>query len=153
MTKRGGLLNYTTSIAVEQTIGEILGMLVKGGASRITTDYEAGQPVGVAFVINTLYGVRGYRLPANISAVEAVLRRQYQQGKVDRRGLGREQAARVGWRIVRDWLEAQMAVIQTEMVSLDQIMLPYMRGAEGKTFYELYVEDQRALPEGRADGD
>ena len=68
MTKRGGLLNYTTSIAIEQTIGEILGMLVKGGASRITTDYEAGQPVGVAFTINTPYGVRGYRLPASIGA-------------------------------------------------------------------------------------
>ena len=59
----------------------------------------------------------------------------------------------MGWRIVRDWLEAQMAVIQTEMVSLDQIMLPYMRGAEGKTFYELYVEDQKALPPGRADSE
>jgi hypothetical protein len=68
MTKRGGLLNYTTSIVVEQTIGEILSMLVKGGASRITTDYEAGQPVGVAFAINTPYGVRGYRLPASIGA-------------------------------------------------------------------------------------
>lgn len=146
---RGALLNYTTTIDTERTISEILGLLVKAGARQISTDYDAGQPVAVAFTIDTPYGLRGYLLPANIPAVEATLRKQYNAGKIERRYTSPEHAARVGWRIVRDWLEAQLAIIETQMVSLDQIMLPYMRGKDGRTLYELYVSDQKALPEGR----
>ena len=56
-----------------------------------------------------------------------------------------EQAERVAWRILKDWLEAQLALVQTEMVSLDCVMLPYMQADDGRTVYELYVE--KALPE------
>jgi hypothetical protein len=45
-------------------------------------------------------------------------------------------------------VEAQLAIIRTEMVTLDQVMLPYMRGDSGQTMYELYVNQQLALPSG-----
>ena len=59
-----------------------------------------------------------------------------------------EQAQRVAWRIVKDWLEAQLAIIETEMVTLDQVMLPYMQGDNGQTVYELYRDQQLALGTG-----
>jgi hypothetical protein len=56
-----------------------------------------------------------------------------------------EHAERVAWRIVKDWLEAQLAIIKTEMVTLDQVMLPYMRGDNGATIYEIYRDQQLAI--------
>ena len=64
-----------------------------------------------------------------------------------------EHAERVAWRIVKDWLEAQLAIIRTEMVTLDQVMLPYMVGDEGHTVYELYRDRQLALGTGDRRGE
>ena len=58
------------------------------------------------------------------------------------------QADRVAWRILKDWVEAQLALIATQMVSLDQIMLPYMLMDEGLTVYDLYRKQQLAIGSG-----
>jgi hypothetical protein len=139
------LLNYTTTVPVTRTIGQVQGLLVEAGARSIVSDYdEAGRPVGIRFVVETFNGPRGFTLPINASRVEAVLKRQ----KVPPRYLTPEHAERVAWRIVKDWLEAQLAIIRTEMVTLDQVMLPYMHTTGGPTVYELYLTEQLALPAG-----
>lgn len=144
------LLNYTTSVPVAKTLAEVTRLLVDAGARSISTTYgPTGSPTGVAFTVETAYGPRSFALPARAERVQAVLGRQ----KVETRYRTPEQAERVAWRIVKDWLEAQLALIRTEMVALDQVMLPYMVDDEsggGHTVYELYVEraQQRALAAG-----
>ena len=56
------------------------------------------------------------------------------------------QAKRVAWRIVKDWVEAQMALLDTTMMSLDQIFLPYMLLTPEQTVYERVKGLQFALP-------
>ncbi len=139
------LLNYTTTVPVSRTIGQIQGLLVEAGARSILTDYDSvGRPIGIAFRTETLHGVRSFHLPVTAHRVEAVLTRE----KVPSRYCTPEHAERVGWRIVKDWLEAQLAIIRTEMVTLDQVMLPYMQGDDGRTVYELYRDQQLALTVG-----
>lgn len=139
------LLNYTTSVAADRTIGQVHKMLVRAGARQIGTEYDSdGEPTSVAFVVDTAHGPRGFMLPIDAGAVEKVLARQ----GVEPRYRTPEHARRVAWRIVKDWLEAQLAIIETEMVSLDQVMLPYMRADDGRTMYELYRDRQLALPAG-----
>jgi hypothetical protein len=141
------ILNYSTTIGVGRTVGEIQDLLARRGARSILVDYDGqGNPTAIAFMIPTRFGDRGFRLPANIEAVWKVLTKQHQQGKVQRRFTTREQAARVGWRIVKDWLEAQMAIIETEMVSLEEIMLPYMTDQAGRTLFQVMEDRQLALP-------
>lgn len=48
----------------------------------------------------------------------------------------REQASRVAWRVIKDWLEAQLAMIKAEMVTIDQVFLPYAQNEAGVTLYE-----------------
>jgi hypothetical protein len=143
----GALLNYTTTIAVDKTLTEIQRVLVKAGARSILTDYDGeGNPSALSFLIKTQFGDRSYRLPADIEAVWRVLTRQYDAGRVQRRFATREQAARVGWRILKDWLEAQLAIIETQMVTLDQVLLPYMQDqVTGQPIYELLVERNMKL--------
>lgn len=133
------LLNYTTKINVYTTLGEIQAQLVKHGARKIMQDYDdAGRLAALTFAIDTPTGVRVIRLPANVDAVHKVLTRQ--KVKCDR-----EQAERVAWRIVKDWVEAQMAILESEMVQLDEIFLPYMVNDKGQTLFEAYRNNQLRL--------
>lgn len=128
------LLNYTTNIKSEKTISEIQRMLGKAGASTIAVRYNRGTAAGLAFAIPTDLGERHFTLPVNVERVKKVLIND----SVPHRYRTDEQAERVAWRIMKDWLEAQLALISAEMVSLDQVMLPFMQGEGGQTIYELY---------------
>ena len=133
------LLNYTTKVDVYATIGAVQGQLVKHGAKKIMQDYDdEGHITALSFMVETPTGPRGIRLPANVEAVHAVLSRQ--KVKCDR-----EQAERVAWRIVKDWVEAQMAILESEMVQMDEIFLPYMLSSSGQTVFEAYRKNQLAL--------
>lgn len=139
------LLNYTTTVPVSRTIGQIQGLLVEAGARSIMTNYdEVGTPTGIAFAVQTGYGTRSFILPADTEHVESILRTE----KVAPRYRSPEQAERVGWRILKDWIEAQLALISVRMATLDQVMLPYMQDDSGQTVYELYRDRGLALEAG-----
>ncbi len=136
------LLNYTTQISPFKTVSEIQQILVKHGAKKIMQDYDDnGAITAVCFLIATPLGEQGVRLPANIDAVEAVLLKQKVKG-------GREQAERVAWRIVKDWVEAQMAILESQMVTIDEVFLPYIMNADGQTVYQLFQSKQLLLGQG-----
>lgn len=140
------ILNYTTKVDVYTTLGAIQGNLVKHGAKKIMQDYDDhGRISALSFQIVTPSGVRGIRLPANVGAVQAVLTRQ--KVKCDR-----EQAERVAWRIIKDWVEAQMAILESEMVQMDEIFLPYMVNNSGQTLFQEYRNNQRMLEGGEGNG-
>ena len=102
---------------------------------------EKGRPTGVAFAIETQSGRRAFLLPANIDGVMAVLQRQKVKADL-------AQAERTGWRNIRDWVLAQMAIIEAGMVSMDEVFLPYMTDGRGNTLYQLYQGGQLALGKG-----
>ena len=109
-------------------------------------DYDGqGRITSLSFLVDTPAGPRGIRLPANVDAVHAVLQRQ--KVKCDR-----EQAERVAWRIIKDWVEAQMAILESEMVEIDEIFLPYMVNQSGQTLFEAYRNNAGLLESGGRNG-
>lgn len=134
--------NYTTTIDVYKSLGEIQGALARHGARKIMVDYdEEGQPVGVAFGIETPVGPRGFLLPANVDGVRAVFAKQKireQDG----------QAERTAWRNVRDWIMAQMAIIEAGQVEMEEVFLPYLTDGRGRTIYQLYQGGKLAIGDG-----
>jgi hypothetical protein len=60
-----------------------------------------------------------------------------------------QQAVRIAWRIVKDWVRAQMAILETEMVRMEQIFLPYMITRDNQTLYEAMVDRGFHLTEGK----
>jgi len=130
------IMNYTTKVDVFATLGEIQGQLVKHGAKKIMQDYDNdGHITALSFLIDTPNGPRGVKLPANVDAVWNVLTNQ--KVKCDR-----DQAERVAWRIVKDWVAAQMAILESEMVQMDEIFLPYMLNDKGQTLFQCYRHNQ-----------
>ena len=142
MTK---LANYSTTVTALKSISEIQGILVAHGATHILMDYHNGEPTGMAFIAATPYGDMPFRLPASIDRVQAVLNKQRVRSEVSK-----ELASRVAWRILKDWVRAQMAILETEMVSIEQVFLPYMQvGQEHKTLYEVMLDHHLQLPGGQ----
>jgi hypothetical protein len=131
---RMSILNYTTKVSADKTIAEIGRLLVKAKASAILTEYEPdGLPNAVSFRILTEFGLLTFRLPADVQKVYQVTVRDL---NIPRRMRTREQAARIAWRIVKDWVEAQLAMIEAGLVDAAQVFLPYTQDPNGHTLYE-----------------
>jgi hypothetical protein len=135
------LLNYTTSISSDKSIGEISKALSKVGVSAIMTDYENGLVVALSFRINMDDRQIAFRLPTDWRPVLTVL----QQQRVSRSLQTEEQAVRVAWRITKDWVEAQVAFIETQMVTTAQVFLPYAVTATGQSLYEYIGQNSNLL--------
>lgn len=148
------LLNYTTEIKTETTISEIEKMLADSGASMIVKSYDGNSNVeSISFQILTERGQVTFKLPLNHKAVMQVINNQTKETRTQKsRSGGRgskvpvvpkkfyndeNHARRVGWRIIKDWLEAQLALYFLQMVKIEQILLPYMYNRHtGKTMFE-----------------
>lgn len=140
------LANYTTSVEAIKTIGEIQGILVGHGAKSILTNYsDDGTIESLSFIVRIPYGDMPVRLPVDASAVLKVME---QDRNIPRHYCHHAQAVRVAWRIVKDWVRAQMAILETEMVRMEQIFLPYMVVKDNKTLYEAMVDKKFYLKEG-----
>ena len=136
------LLNYTTTVSAEKTVGEIQRKLATAGASQILHGYDKNANLNeLSFRIKTQFGEMAFRLPANIEAVEAILLRQFKRRNAYS---SREQATRVAWRILKDWIEAQLALLQTGQVTIEQAFLAYMQNDQGVTVYEALREKRFA---------
>ena len=134
------LKNYSTLKTVTETVSDIHVILARHGAKKVMFDYDdKGEIVAIAFMIDGPNGPLAVKLPANTDRVLQVLKKQKADPK-NRSNIdcSPEQAQKVAWRIVKDWLDAQMAILETEMVEMPQLFLPYFVNREGQTLYEAY---------------
>jgi hypothetical protein len=142
------IANYSTTVDALKTVGEIQGILVAHGARSILMNYgKDGSIESLSFIVETPYGDMPIRLPINARAVLKVLEEQ----RVPPRYANYPQAVRIAWRIVKDWVRAQMAILETEMVKMEQIFLPYMITKNNQTLYESMVDRGFYLTEGKKD--
>ena len=124
------LKNYSTKIPSERTIAEIEKILATHGVTDIWKKYNgAGQVTAVNFVVDTEFGKMPFRLPMKPDAVQQILKDQKNSGKLKkipwRMIENMDHAHSIGWRIIKDWIAAQMALIEIEMVTIEQVFLPY----------------------------
>lgn len=137
------LLNYTTQIDAFKTISEIQQLLAKAGASAVMTDYDQnGYIVSLSFKIRLNENEIAFRLPTDWRPVLKVLE---QDPNVPMRLVSQEQALRVAWRITKAWVEAQVAFIETMMVTTAQVFLPYAVTADGLSLYEYIGKNTNLL--------
>lgn len=151
MAKQKALYTYTTEIEPSKTITEIQEVLVSHGAKSVMANYtDHGTIEALSFMIVTPEKkVMAIRLPCDPKPVLTVLERQSYEGKVPKRLVNEEQALRVAWRIVKHWVDAQMALLETQMVKMEQVFLPYAVVRGGKTLFEAMKQDNFGLLEAK----
>lgn len=139
------IANYSTSVESIKSVGEIQGMLIAHGARSIQMNYAGDKTVeSLSFVIDTPHGEVNIRLPVNPAAVLKI----FERDELPPRYCNHEQAVKVAWRILKDWVRAQMAILETEMVQMEQIFLPYMTMEDGQTLFEVFEQKGKLLTGG-----
>lgn len=138
------LLNYTTKIEADKTAAEITRMLQKAGASAVMTEYDTENSyiTSISFQLNINEQKMGFRLPCDWKPILTIFEND---PKVPNSKKNREQAVRTAWRIIKNWIQAQLAIIETRMVSTQQVFLPYAIMKDGRTLTEHVAEDPRLL--------
>ena len=140
--------NYTTKIPASRTVGEIQEMLASHNAQHIGLDYQNKKVAAVTFEVVVGELTLRYLLPCRWQQIHRLLKDDQAAQKVMRgKGIsfGEEHCRAVGWRIVRDWLDAQLSLIEAEMADIKEVMLPYMLAHDGRTAYEVLGGGQLLL--------
>lgn len=137
--------NYATRANVHAIIGRIQKMLAQAGARAVSIQYDGdGEPAAVHFAIEWQAGrVNEVRLPARWESVFKILQRD---PKVTGKRQTAEHARGVAWRNIEDWIAAQLALIETGQVEMQEVFLPYTIEPEsGRTIFEI-IRDRPSLP-------
>lgn len=145
------IANYSTEVPSDKSVSEIHRML-SGVATAVMVDYENGEAASISFRIDKIRengGGRlqlGFRLPCDWKRTLKVM---HSNRTIPPRLKSPQQARRVAWRIVRDWLRAQLSLIEIDQVDTEQALLPYAITPSGETLYERIQRDnfvQLSLP-------
>lgn len=124
--------NYTTTIEVYKSISEIQQFLVAQGAEKIMIDYDGGQPVRLVFRLESAGYELDFSLPCNWVGVRECL----EQANIPKKHKTDSQALRTAWRILRDWVHAQMAIVESQMITAGEVYTPYIVMKSGLTLRE-----------------
>ena len=123
-------------------------MLIKAGARQISFEYnDDGKAIGITFAVETPKGKLPIKLPVRIKKIKAVF---------DKEGVyykDNMQPYRTGWKNIHDWIDAQLALLDTEMVKLEEVFLPYIIINNGKTCFEILENRSFQLPSGTEEGE
>jgi hypothetical protein len=125
------ILNYTTKIRAEKTTGEIQNILGKSGAQAVMQEYISGEVSAIAFQIEMNGQILSFRLPINSDGVL----RSLNEADIGNTYKNNDQAKRTAWRIVKAWVEAQMALVEANQADIVEVFLPYFQDSSGETIY------------------
>ncbi|MCK4821369.1 hypothetical protein KA005_36725, partial [bacterium] len=119
-------------------------MLTKYGASHIMKEYSGEDPIMLTFGIVTEHGQIAVKLPIKIDKIMAIFKHQVNEGLLMQKYYSGEwaekQAARVGWRIIKDWIDSQITMINIDQAKLEQIFLPYVVVDADTTVYDALLQ-------------
>jgi hypothetical protein len=147
------LKNYTSNVPVSDTIHRIEKVLIKCQVSGITKEYgPEGKIIALHFHVPIAEGkTLTIRMPADEKAALDALWLDYADGdqhdgfkitgyparsyKKKTKADFKEQAERTAWKLVQDWIEVQMSMIQMKQAETLQVFLPYVWDGQA-TFYQ-----------------
>lgn len=146
------LKNYTSDVPVAQTIHKIEQVLIRCGVSGITKEYGPGGSISamIFHVPSPVGGSMAVRLPARVHEAQEALWLDYVDGdKLSADGQSLlwnarkkkskkdflEQGERTAWKLVQDWIEVQMSMVQMKQAEVLQVFMSYIWDGK-RTFYD-----------------
>jgi len=152
------LKNYTSTVPVSQTIYRIEQVLIRCKVKDISKEYgPTGQVLALRFSIAQEQGMPPVqiRLPVDVEGCQQALWLDYAAGEKlsadgatiqwNRRKQKKkrdflDQAERTAWRIMQDWVEVQLSMIQLKQADTLEVFLPYVW--DGKTTFYRHIKDR-----------
>lgn len=133
--------NYTSSVPANRSVSHIEDCLSSHGAQSVVKQYENKRLVSVSFFMQIKGQLIPFRLPAKTEQVEKILRSSIKRPRPGTLDKLAEQAERTAWKIISDWVDAQMALVTLNQAEVAEIFMPYMWSEKlGQSFYQIAVE-------------
>lgn len=129
----------STKINEHKTATEIMQLLSKYGVSDIRMQYDNGKIIGLQFAIEYNTTKIPFKMPIKF---EGVLDSMSNDKQTPRSLCNIEQASRVAWRQILRWLQAQMALIEVNMVDIKEVFMPYIMISKEQTLYEKLEQEK-----------
>lgn len=123
-------------------ISKIQDNLVKHGAIGFQLEYEQG--TGRIKALKFLLEFNGDRLPFQLPVDWRAFQRVLERDGV-KRWDDEDYCYRVAWANLRDWVDSQMAMLSTQMVTIEQIFLPYFIYKDGQTVTQKFISNPQLL--------
>ena len=135
--------NYTSTVMVSRSVQHIEDRLVRFGAKSIMKEYDSQKFLDtIAFIVCIQGKEIPFKLPARVLNVEKVLKGQIRRSPTAAQLQKiKDQAERTAWKLVSDWVDIQLSLVELGQVELLEVLLPYIYDvADGKTFFEKIKE-------------
>jgi len=136
----------TTNKTPEQTISEIQSLLKPFKIRDVLMKYDIeGEIIAFSFTLAIGDNIIPFKLPIRHEPLWTLTK----QGKT-KYIKTEEQARKVAWRQIYRWLESQLALVEINMVNIEEIFLPYMMLDNNETVYDKFLDTgfQNLLTEG-----
>lgn len=152
------LKNYTSNVPVSDTIHRIEQVLLRCGVTAIAKEYSPVNPGKIMALIFTVdfgdgMGKVNIRLPADEKAAVDALFKDYagtdpisNDGKRVMSSYKKkvrsdfvQQGERTAWKIMQDWVEVQMSMIQMKQAELREVFLAYVWDGR-RTYFQALKE-------------
>ena len=137
------LKNYTSTISASKSISFIENKLVANKARDILKRYDdKGRVESIMFIIPVNGNDYPFKLPARLSECEKILQASLsQRARPETRRKVKDQAEKTAWKIIADWVDAQMALIELQQAEMMEIFMPYLYNHQKeKTYFEIVKE-------------
>ncbi len=135
------LKNYTSNDP--QCFNIIQKCLLAHGAQNISQDFSPdGLIRDMTFKIKMNDVVMAVKMPARYENAALIM---YGKPYENCAEFQKKQAYRTAWANIRDWLTAQMALLDTEQVKMAEVFLPYILSKNGDTFFEHVAKNPQLL--------
>jgi hypothetical protein len=129
--------NYTSTVAASRSVQHIEERLVSHGAMNILKLYENKSLAGVAFILDANGKQLPFKLPARVGNVEKQLRSEIKRPRPGTLHHIKEQAERTAWKLLADWVDIQLSLVELQQVQFLEVFLPYVYDhAKQQTFFE-----------------
>lgn len=126
--------NYTSTVPMINSISRIEHRLAQAGATHIAKSYEKEKPIGMIFQINHNGIPLSFKLPAKAERVYKYLRMQRKKPPTKTQDDALKiQADRTAWKILSDWIDIQVSMIELDQAEAIEIFLPYAYDAKSNT--------------------
>lgn len=129
-----GLHMGTTKIHPTKTAGQIQELLAQHNATSIQMRYDKSEIVALDFAIMAHDKELLFTLPVRWEGVlKIIMRNKY--FKPTEQEIAR--AKRIAWRQIYRWVQAQLALVEVEMVEMEEVFLPYLITSGGSLYKQL----------------
>jgi len=133
------LKNYTSSVPVDRSVMLIEHELVRAGATHIAKTYGKEKTLeGIIFQIMGPNGVPlTFQLPSKWDKVLELMTREIRRPRPGTEQRTIDQAQRTAWKILYDWVQIQISMIEIGKADAIEMFLPYLYDVTtDQTFYQ-----------------